>query len=123
MLIAALVLATALQDPPPAPPPVIRLDPQIQRWLDDSSAATGDRERGPIWDDGRIHGEVSVSVGSDGWRAWGGELDVPVGTGRMSLRLNQSEGGDDWGAWPHEAYDRHRRSPGPPRAMQERPAW
>ena len=122
MLIAVLALSVLTQDPSPAPPPVIRLDPQVQRWLDRSPAAMDGRRR-PIWDDGRVHGEVSVSVGSDGWRAWGGELDVPVGAGRMSLRLNQSEGGDSWRAWPYEDYDRHRRSPGPPRAMQERPAW
>ena len=95
MLIAAALALTLVQDPqdPPAPPPVIQLDPQVQSWLDRSPA----RERGPIWDENRVHGEVSVGVGTGGWRSWGGRVDAPTRLGRFSLQYHQSEGGPVWG--------------------------
>lgn len=111
MLIAALAVLladpTVAQDPPPAPPPsVIRLDPQIQSWLD-RSPSRSEGERGPIWDDGRVHGEVSVSVGTGGWRSWGGEVSTPLGReGRLTLNYRKSES-DDWRGWgegPYEPY-------------------
>jgi hypothetical protein len=96
MLIAALALlidpTVAPQDPPPAPPSVIRIDPQIQSWLDRSPART-DGERGPAWDDDRTWGEFSVSVGTGGWRSYGGSLSTPAGEGgRVTLHYLQSEG-------------------------------
>ena len=112
MLIAALGLALSLQDPPPPPPPpVIRIDPRIQAWLDRDAAAEADAgPRGPVWDDGRVHGEVSVSVGTGGHRAYGGWIDVPLGGGgRLSLGVQESEG-EVWGA-PHPRDPRFRDRP------------
>ncbi len=104
MLIAvAFALATPAQDPQDPPPaqPVIRLDPQVRSWLDRSPARDDDEAGRPIWDDGRVHGEVSVGVGTDGWRSWGGTLDAPTRGGRLTLQFRQSEGdrrpGDAWG--------------------------
>ncbi|MBX9576701.1 MAG: hypothetical protein K2X07_13810 [Caulobacteraceae bacterium] len=98
MLIAAIALLLeptgAPQDPPPGAEPVIRIDPQIQSWLDRSPARRGDR--GPIWDDDRFRGEVFVGVGTGGWRAWGGEFTTPVGQGgRLTVQYRESEN-DGW---------------------------
>jgi hypothetical protein len=106
MLIAALALLLdstgAPQDPPPPADPVIRIDPQIQSWLDRSP--TRDGERGPIWDEDRVHGEISVGVGTGGWREFGGALSTPVGQGgRLTVRYHQSEG-DAWRGRPY-GYD------------------
>jgi len=113
MLIAALALlmdpTVAPQDPPPAPPSVIRIDPQIQSWLD-RSPARGDASGVPIWDENRTFGEVSVSVGTGGYRAFGGSVSTPVGErGRVSLHYRQSEGeglrGRPYG-YGYDGYDR-----------------
>jgi hypothetical protein len=95
MLIAALVLladpTVAPQDPPPASPSVIRIDPQIQSWLD-RSPARDDAGHAPIWDEDRTHGELSVGIGTGGYRAFGGSVSTPVGReGRITLHYRQSE--------------------------------
>lgn len=105
IVMLSLGLSTPVQDPPPAPPPVIRIDPQIQTWLDRSPARDADADRGPIWDDDRVHGEVAVSVGTGGLRAYGGVIDVPIGRGgRLSLGYHESEN-DVWRG-PHSRYPR-----------------
>ncbi|HEV2082567.1 MAG TPA: hypothetical protein VGR32_08940 [Brevundimonas sp.] len=96
MLIAALALLLdptgRPQDPPPPPDPVVRIDPQIQAWLD-RSPSRGDAAPGPVWDESRTFGEVSVAVGTGGYRSWGGSLSTPVGRGgRLTLHYMDSEG-------------------------------
>jgi hypothetical protein len=95
MLIAALTLLLdptgGPQDPPPPADPVVRIDPQIQSWLD-RSPARDDAGQAPIWDEDRTYGEVSVGVGAGGYRSYGGSISTPVGRGgRVTLHYQQSE--------------------------------
>ncbi|RAK67420.1 hypothetical protein [Phenylobacterium kunshanense] len=52
-------------------------------------------------DDGRIHGEVSVGVGTGGYRSVYVRTDMPLGeTGRLSLAFGEARHGRAWNAPP-----------------------
>lgn len=77
-------------------------DEQIDRWI---AARTVDdrpfdRARGEPLDDGLPHGEVSISVGTDGYRDYGAAVSLPIGeNGRLSLSYRQTENGYPYGGY------------------------
>lgn len=77
-------------------------DEQIDRWI---AARTVDerpydRARGEPLDDGLPHGEVSVSVGTGGYRDYGAAVSLPLGeNGRLSLSYRQIENGYPYGGY------------------------
>lgn len=77
-------------------------DEQIDRWIATRSIAdkpyTGDRAE-PL-DDGKPHGEVSVSIGTGGYRDYGVAVSGPIGeNGRYSLSYRHVENGYPYGAY------------------------
>lgn len=77
-------------------------DEQIDRWI---ATRSGDdrpyaRDRGQPLDDGQPHGEVSVSVGTGGYRDYGAAVSLPLGeNGRLSLSYRQTENGYPYGGY------------------------
>jgi hypothetical protein len=77
-------------------------DEQIDRWIatrsvDDRPYA---RDLGGPLDDGLPHGEVSVTVGTGGYRDYGAAMSMPIGeNGRLSLSYRQTENGYPWGGY------------------------
>ncbi|MGZ9112986.1 MAG: hypothetical protein ACXW3K_00055 [Brevundimonas sp.] len=77
-------------------------DEQIDRWIASRSVddAPYTRDRGESPDDGLPHGEVSVSVGTGGYRAYGAAVSLPIGEhGRLSLSYRQTENGYPYGGY------------------------
>jgi len=69
---------------------------QIDRWLAarPTDEQPYERPRGESRDDGALHGEVSVSVGTGGYREYGAAVSMPVGeNGRLDLSYRQIENG------------------------------
>lgn len=67
-------------------------DEQIEQWI----AARREADPGlpfeqAIEDDGEIHGEFSVGIGTGGYRQYGGAVSVPVGSGRIDVHFSQVE--------------------------------
>ena len=70
---------------------------QIQEFLDSSPAACRPDEL-PLEEARRPHGEVSVGVGTGGYRSAHVRGDFPVGrTGSVSVAVGQTRGGYGWG--------------------------
>lgn len=75
---------------------------QIDRWIAARSVEDRpyDRPRGEPLDDGLPHGEVSVTVGTGGFRDYGAAVSLPLGdSGRLSLSYRQTEN-----AYPYGGY-------------------
>ncbi|MFN3353191.1 MAG: hypothetical protein ACK4Z5_06245 [Brevundimonas sp.] len=79
---------------------------QIDRYLAPARAADaqdrGARRAGPLeWrDDGRVHGEFNVGVGSDDFSTYGGTISVPIGEGgRATISYQESRGGLGYGPY------------------------
>ncbi|WP_332658643.1 hypothetical protein [Brevundimonas sp.] len=77
-------------------------DEQIDRWI--ATRAVDDRPyervRGELLDDRLPHSEVSVSVGTGGYRDYGAAVSLPIGeNGRLSLSYRQTEN-----AYPYGGY-------------------
>lgn len=71
-------------------------DEQIDRWIATRSVTDRpyDRESREAFDDGKPHGEVSVSIGTGGYRDYGVAVSGPIGeNGRISLSYRQVENG------------------------------
>jgi hypothetical protein len=110
-LIAALVAAPALAAEPDAPvatasraPPPMSTAEQIDAFIRSSPAqdarrAEDDAVDGVVGrDDGKPHGEVSVGVGTGGYRSIYGRTDIPVGkNGRVSLAFEDTRNGYGYG--------------------------
>lgn len=82
-------------------------DEQIDRWI--AARAVDDRPydraRGGPLDDGLPHGEVSVSVGTDGYRDYGAAVSLPIGeNGRLNLSYRQTENGYPYGGYGSYGY-------------------
>tara|TARA_R110002167_G_scaffold88902_5_gene239639 strand:+ start:223 stop:828 length:606 start_codon:yes stop_codon:yes gene_type:complete len=80
-----------------AAPHGLTTDQQISRWIDDRSAETqpfADRAgTGPV-DDRQMHSQVSVGVGTGGYRDYGVAVSLPLGeNGRLNLSYRQVENG------------------------------
>jgi hypothetical protein len=114
-LIAGLGAAPLCAQAAPAgpPPQTYRLSPEeIARIQAQAAEARGDTLSNAGPRDGRPHGEVSVGVGSNGYRSFSGVTEVPFGassnavlgfeTGRFDAwRLR---GRDRFGPYPGGAY-------------------
>lgn len=75
---------------------------QIDRWI--AARPVDDRPYDRPWgesvDDGLPHGEVSVTVGTGGFRDYGAAVSLPLGeNGRVSLSYRQTEN-----AYPYGGY-------------------
>lgn len=77
-------------------------DEQIDRWIATRSGENRpfDRSSGALLDDGLPHGEVSVSVGTGGYRDYGATVSIPIGEhGRLGLSYRQIENGYPYGGY------------------------
>lgn len=77
-------------------------DEQIDRWI--AARPVNDRPYGresrDAFDDGKPHGDVSVSVGTGGYRDYGVAVSGPIGeNGRFSLSYRQVENGYPYGGY------------------------
>ena len=77
-------------------------DEQIDRWIATRSVTDRpyDRESRDAFDDRKPHGEVSVSIGTGGYRDFGAAVSGPIGeNGRISLSYRQVENGYPYGGY------------------------
>lgn len=77
-------------------------DEQIDRWLATRSIADKpySADRRELLDDGKPHGEVSVSIGTGGYREYGVAVSGPIGEhGHFSLSYRQVENGYPYGGY------------------------
>jgi hypothetical protein len=110
-LLAALIAAPALAADPDAPvataqpgaPPASTAD-QIDAFIKSSPAREARREDDAVADgvvpgeDRQPHGEVSVAVGTGGYRSVYGRTEMPVGkNGRVSLAFEDTRNGYGYG--------------------------
>ena len=79
---------------------------QIDRWIAARPADDRpyDRPYDRLWgespNDGQPHGEVSVTVGTEGFRDYGAALSLPLGeNGQLSLSYRQTENGYPYGGY------------------------
>lgn len=75
-------------------------DEQIDRWLASRSVADAPyaRDMGDPLDDRRPHGQVSVGVGTGGYRDYGATVTMPIGeSGQVTLSYRQTENGYPYG--------------------------
>lgn len=69
-------------------------DQQIAQWLAARSASDPAlHDESPVWrDDRQPHGEVSVGVGTGGYRNYAGAVSLPIGeSGRLDISFSQSK--------------------------------
>lgn len=69
-------------------------DQQIAQWLAARSASDpAPHDESPVWrDDRKPHGEVSVGVGTGGYRDYAAAVSLPIGeAGRLDLSVRQSK--------------------------------
>ncbi len=86
---------------------------QIEAFIRTSPAAAhtaGDGPVGVVADDRRVHGEVSVGIGTGGYRSFYARTDVPLGdAGRLSIAIAKSRhdvGDHDYGRFgPGSGFD------------------
>lgn len=79
-----------------AVPHGLSTDQQIDRWI--AARSTGEKPWGEaaqeLTDNGKVHGEVSVGIGTGGYRDYGVAVSLPLGeNGRLDLRYRQVENG------------------------------
>lgn len=73
-------------------------DQQIDRWVGAREAGVAPFGDGALTElpdyERRMHGQVSASVGTDGYRGYSASVDLPLGeSGWISLNVAQSENG------------------------------
>jgi hypothetical protein len=89
---AGQVVATA----PASPPPPVKPSGQVAS-VSEAEAAAEARDDGPLRDN-RVHGEVSVGVGTNGYREISGVATAPIGdVGQATIAVDS------------EQYNYHRR--------------
>lgn len=92
-----------------APPHGLSTDEQIARWL--AARAPNEGQSFPEADfaeedDRKMHGEVSVSVGTGDYRDYGAAVSLPLGEkGRLDVSVRQTENGYPY--YGRYGYDRH----------------
>ncbi len=97
------VAAAAVEAPPAAAAPAASQDigAQIADYLASSPAALPEDPYGVVADeapDRKVHGEVSVAVGSHGYRSLYARSDMPVGkTGTVSIAVGETRGRGPYG--------------------------
>ena len=108
---ATPVALDAVAGPAPlAPPPQtavdgLTTDEQIARWLTARAVEPTPLDGAPLWrDDRQPHGEVSVGVGTGGYRDYGVAMSLPIGdSGRLDLSYRQVENDYPYG-YGHDGY-------------------
>ena len=83
---------------PQTAPHGLDTDQQIAQWLAARTPITDRGEESQVWrDDRKPHGEVSVGVGTHGYRDYAAAVSLPLGErGRLDLSFRQTENG-----YPH----------------------
>lgn len=99
-------VATASQTPAPA---AVTTSEQIDAFIRSSPAASvaepGEVNGVVARDDRKVHGEVSVGVGTGGYRSVYVRTDMPVGeTGRVSLAFEDTRYGRGGGPYGYHPY-------------------
>lgn len=99
-------VATASQTPAPA---AVTTSEQIDAFIRSSPAASvaepGEVNGVVSRDDRKVHGEVSVGVGTGGYRSVYVRTDMPVGeTGRVSLAFEDTRYGRGGGPYGYHPY-------------------
>ncbi|WP_298743729.1 hypothetical protein [uncultured Brevundimonas sp.] len=92
---------------PQAAPHGLSTDAQIARWLAARSPAPAAPDHSPAWrDDRKPHGQVSIGVGTGGYRDYGAAVSLPLGdSGRLDISVRQSENGYPYGYSYRGGYD------------------
>lgn len=90
---AAPVAPPVTGDPQSKTPHGLSTDQQIAQWLAARSPASAPDADSPAWrDDRKPHGEVSVGVGTGGYRDYAAAVSLPIGeNGRLDISFRQSE--------------------------------
>ena len=110
---APVASAPARPLPPQTAVNGVTTDEQIARWLCARAAEPAPYDGAPAWrDDRQPHGEVSVGVGTGGYREYGVAMSLPIGeNGRLDLSYRQVENGypngygyDDYGYGGYGGY-------------------
>ena len=92
-----------------AVPHGLSTDQQIDRWI--AGRSTAERPWGETAaeqpDDRKVHGEVSVGIGTGGYRDYGLAVSLPVGEhGRLDIRYRQVENGYPYGGYYGQGLER-----------------
>jgi hypothetical protein len=71
----------------------LNTDQQIAQWLSARASEPANFGEAPVWrDDREMHGEVSVSVGTGGYRDYAAAVSLPIGEGgRLDISVSQSK--------------------------------
>lgn len=84
-----------VQDPQPRQSVAhgLTTDEQIEQWIAQRREADPGLPFGPVVeDDGKIHGEVSVAIGTGDYRDYSGAVSLPLASGgRLDLQYRQTE--------------------------------
>jgi len=90
---AAPVAPAVGADPQSATPHGLSTDQQIAQWLAARSPDPGSEADSSPWrDDRKPHGEISVGVGTGGYRDYAAAVSLPIGEGgRLDISIRQSE--------------------------------
>jgi|SRR5579863_4319858 hypothetical protein len=84
---SAQVISTASAAPPPAP---AKADDQIAQWLADASGDEAS-DAAPVRDH-KVHGQISVGVGTNGYREVGGLVTGPLGDdGQATIAIDAGQ--------------------------------
>ncbi|WP_293904795.1 hypothetical protein [Phenylobacterium sp.] len=112
-LLACAAPAFAADEPPTVTaPPSRTVADQIDAFLRDSPVAKLPTESEPVGVTSssaprQVHGEISVSAGSHGYRDVYARTDLPVGkTGTLSIAVEQGRGGYGYGGYGYGGYGR-----------------
>jgi hypothetical protein len=88
---------------------------QVDRWIGARSVESRpyDRPWGELPDEGLSHSEVSVSLGTGGYRDYGASVSLPIGEhGRLDLSYRQVENGYPYGGYGYGYGDGYALGPG-----------
>jgi hypothetical protein len=85
----------------------LNTDQQISQWLTARSSSPASHDDAPVWrDDRQPHGQVSVSLGTGGYRDYEAGLSLPIGeSGRLDITIRQIENGYPYGYGHGAAWD------------------
>lgn len=77
----------------------LNTDQQIARWLAAREPVETRSGEAEFWrDDRKPHGEVSVGLGTGGYRDYGAAMSLPIGqSGRLDISVRQTENGYPYG--------------------------
>ena len=96
---AAAPVAPEVGGAPQSTPHGLSTDQQIARWLAARSSVVDRGDEASVWrDDRQPHGEVSLGVGTGGYRDYAAAVSLPIGeNGRLDISVRQVENGYPYG--------------------------